>query len=82
VSEKSFALGISVYRTWSEAPSFSEWHHTYSEKADVKLEAGGGVKMAAIRGARGYERHGWTILLVSAILGLLAGLVLTFAPSR
>ena len=36
--------------------------------------------MAAIRGARGYERYGWTILLVSAILGLLAGLVLTFAP--
>ena len=26
------------------------------------------------------ERYGWIILLVSAILGLLAGLVLTFAP--
>ena len=36
--------------------------------------------MAATRGGRGYERYGWVILLVSAILGLVAGLTLTFAP--
>src|SRR3990170_963962 len=36
--------------------------------------------MAATGGGRAYERYGWVILLVSAILGLLAGLVLIFAP--
>ena len=29
---------------------------------------------------RGYERYGWMILLVSAVLGLLAALVLLFSP--
>ena len=36
--------------------------------------------MAATKGGRAYERYGWIILLVSAVLGLLAGLTLTFAP--
>lgn len=36
--------------------------------------------MAAIRGGRAHERYGWTILLVSAILGLLSALVLVFSP--
>ncbi len=36
--------------------------------------------MAATRGGRAYERYGWTILLVSAVLGLVAGLTLAFAP--
>ncbi len=36
--------------------------------------------MAATGGGRAYERYGWIILLVSSILGLLAGLTLTFAP--
>ncbi len=36
--------------------------------------------MAANRGGRAYEGYGWVILLVSAVLGLLAGLMLAFAP--
>ena len=36
--------------------------------------------MAATRGGRVYERYGWIILLVGAVLGLLTGLALTFAP--
>ena len=36
--------------------------------------------MAATRGGRIYERYGWIILLVGAVLGLLTGLALTFAP--
>ncbi len=36
--------------------------------------------MAANRGERAYEGYVWIILLVSAVLGLLAGLTLTFAP--
>ena len=37
--------------------------------------------MAASGGARGYERYGWIILLVSTILGLFFALVLVFAPT-
>ena len=37
--------------------------------------------MAATGGARGYERYGWIILLVSAVLGLLAAVVLTLSPT-
>ena len=36
--------------------------------------------MAATRGGRVYERYGWIILLVGAVLSLLTGLALTFAP--
>jgi hypothetical protein len=36
--------------------------------------------MAATKGGRAYERYGWIILLVGAVLGLLTGLALTFAP--
>ena len=44
------------------------------------MKVGGEVAMAASAGQRGYERYGWIILLVSAVLGLLATLVLIFAP--
>ncbi len=37
--------------------------------------------MAATGSARGYERYGWIILLVSAVLGLLAALILTLSPT-
>ncbi len=37
--------------------------------------------MAASRGVRGYERYGWIILLVSAILGLLSAIFLFIAPN-
>jgi uncharacterized membrane protein HdeD (DUF308 family) len=41
----------------------------------------GGTTMTATRGERVYERYGWALLLVSAILGLLIGLVVTVAPT-
>ncbi len=37
--------------------------------------------MAASGGARGHERYGWIILLVSAILGQFFALVLVVAPT-
>ena len=36
--------------------------------------------MTVSGGEKAYERYAWIILLVSAILGLLAGLTLVFAP--
>ena len=36
--------------------------------------------MVTTRNERAYERYGWMILLVSAVLGLLAALMLTFSP--
>jgi hypothetical protein len=36
--------------------------------------------MTATGGERAYERYAWTILLVSAVLGLLAALTLILAP--
>ena len=37
--------------------------------------------MAATKGRRAYERYSWMILSVSALLGLLAAVVLVFSPT-
>ncbi len=37
--------------------------------------------MTASTAQRGYERYGWIILLVSAVLGVLVSVVLTFSPN-
>jgi hypothetical protein len=37
--------------------------------------------MAATRAAGGYDRYGWIVLLVSAVLGLLAAVVLVLSPT-
>ena len=37
--------------------------------------------MSASQGRRTYERYGWIIILISAILGLLLALLLTISPT-